>query len=95
MRRSILFAAQADILTYGMGEKASVEIAARLASGTPVSEITDVRGTCVAVKFPGVCAYPKVEVPSFEEVSSSKEAYARANMVAVSYTHLDVYKRQR
>ena len=80
VRRSILFDAQADILTYGMGERASVEIAARLASGTPVEEITDVRGTCVAVPHPGICAYPMVEVPSFEEVSSSKEAYARANM---------------
>ena len=81
VRRSILFDAQADILTYGMGELASKEIISRLASGTPVEEITDVRGTCVAAAHPGVCAYPWVEVPSFEEVSSSKEAYARANMV--------------
>jgi len=80
VRRSLLFDAQADILTYGMGELATREIAARLASGTPVSEITDVRGTCVAARHPGVCAYPRVEVPSFEEVSASKEAYARANM---------------
>ena len=81
VRRSILFDAQADILTYGMGEKASIEIISRLASGTPVEEITDVRGTCVSIQNPGVCAYPKVEVPSFEQVSSSKEAYAQANMV--------------
>ena len=81
VRRSILFDAQADILTYGMGEKASVEIVSRLASGTPVEEITDVRGTCVSIRDPGVCAYPKVEVPSFEQVSASKEDYARANMI--------------
>ena len=81
VRRSILFDAQADIMVYGMGEYATLEIAARLASGTPVSEITDVRGTAVCAKFPGLCAYPRVEVPSFEEVSSSKEAYAQANMV--------------
>ena len=81
VRRSILFDAQADLLTYGMGERATIEIAARLASGTPVGEITDVRGTCAAVKYPDVCTYPRVEVPSFEEVSASKEAYARANMV--------------
>ena len=36
VRRSILFDAQADLLTYGMGETASREIAARLTSGTPV-----------------------------------------------------------
>ena len=81
VRRSVLFDAQADILSYGMGEYATLEIAARLASGTPVGEITDVRGTCVAVSYPGVCAYPHVEVPSFEEVASDKTAYARANMV--------------
>ncbi len=80
VRRSVLFDAQADILTYGMGETATLEIAARLASGTPVEEIADVRGTCVIGRHPGVCAYPKVEVPSFEEVSASKTAYARANM---------------
>ena len=48
VRRSILFDAQADILTYGMGETATLDIAARLNSGTPVGEITDVRGTCEA-----------------------------------------------
>ncbi len=80
VRRSVLFDSQADILTYGMGETATLEIAARLASGTPVEEIADVRGTCVIGRHPGVCAYPKVEVPSFEEVSASKTAYARANM---------------
>ena len=71
VRRSILFDAQADILTYGMGERASVEILSRLASGTPVEEITDVRGTCVAARHPGVCTYPKVEVPTFDEVAAA------------------------
>ena len=80
VRRSVLFDAQADILTYGMGERATLEIAARLASGAPVGEITDVRGTCVAVPHPGLCAGPWVELPSFEEVSASKTAYAQANM---------------
>ena len=80
VRRSVLFDAQADILTYGMGETATLEIAARLASGTPVEEIADVRGTCVIVRYPDICAYPRVEVPSFEEVSASRTAYARANM---------------
>ncbi len=81
VRRSILFDAQADILSYGMGERSIREIAARLNSGTPVSEITDVRGTCVAAKIPTACAYPRVEVPAFEEVAADKKAYARANMV--------------
>ena len=36
VRRSLLFDAQADLLIYGMGEYAAREIAARLASGTPL-----------------------------------------------------------
>ena len=81
VRRAIIFDAQADLLVYGMGERATREIAARLASGTPVSEITDVKGTCFVGKIPGECAYPMVEVPSFEEVRDDKRAYAQANMV--------------
>lgn len=80
VRRAIIFDSQADIVSYGMGERAIIEIAHRLAAGEPVGEITDVRGTAVAVKDASVCAYPSVEVPSFEEVVASKEAYARANM---------------
>ena len=81
VRRSILFDSQADLLVYGMGETASRAIAARLASGTPVDQITDVRGTCFAGRHPGQCAYPMVEVPSFETVCADKRAYAQANQV--------------
>ncbi len=87
VRRSILFDAQADILTYGMGELASLEIAARLQSGTPISEITDVRGTCVIGKYPSLCVYPRVECAPFEEVSTNKRSYAEANMI--QYTEHD------
>ena len=45
VRRSILVDAKADLLVYGNGERAIVEIAHRLAAGTPVDEIRDVRGT--------------------------------------------------
>lgn len=81
VRRSILLDSGADILSYGMGETSMKEIAARLASGTPVSEITDVRGTAFLAKSAAVCAYPKVECPSFEQVCSDKKAYAQATML--------------
>ena len=74
VRRSILVDSQADLLTYGMGERATREIAARLAAGTPVGEITDVKGTCFLAARPDACAYPSVEVASFEEVSRDKRA---------------------
>ena len=81
VRRAILFDSQADLLVYGMGERATREIAARLASGTPIREITDVKGTTFIAKDPSACAYPKVECPSFEAVSTDKRAYAQANQI--------------
>lgn len=81
VRRSALFDAGADILIYGMGEYATREIAKRLKAKTPVSEITDVRGTAVAVSDPSVCAYPHLELPSFEEVRDNRRLYAEETRV--------------
>ena len=81
VRRSILLDAQADLLSYGMGERATREIAAALAAGTPVEELTGIKGTCFLAKDPAACRFPAVTVASFEEVSRSKRAYAQANLV--------------
>jgi uncharacterized radical SAM protein YgiQ len=48
VRRSILLDAKADLLVYGNGERQIVEIAHRLAKGTRIDEITDLRGTAFA-----------------------------------------------
>ena len=80
VRRSILLDAQADLLSYGMGERANREIAAALAAGTPVEELTGIKGTCFW-RGPFACRFPAVTVASFEEVSRSKRAYAQANLV--------------
>lgn len=79
VRRSILFDAQADLLVYGMGEYASREIARRLAGREPVSQLTDIKGTCYAAKSGENCPFPAVECPSFEQVSEHKRDYAAAN----------------
>ena len=80
VRRSILFDAQADLLVYGMGERATREIARRLAAGEPVGALTDVRGTAYAAAHPEV-PFPAVDVPSFEDVAASKRDYALATKV--------------
>ena len=49
VRRSILADAKADLLIYGNGERAIVEIAHRLAAGIPIGEIRDVRGTAFLI----------------------------------------------
>jgi uncharacterized radical SAM protein YgiQ len=45
VRRSILLDAKADLLIYGNAERAVVELAHRLAAGTPIAAIRDLRGT--------------------------------------------------
>jgi uncharacterized radical SAM protein YgiQ len=44
VRRSILLDAKADLLVYGMGEDAIVEVAQRLAAGQTVRALRDMRG---------------------------------------------------
>ena len=41
----------ADLISFGMGEHQTVEIARRLATGEPVETITDVNGTCYLTDF--------------------------------------------
>ncbi|WNV05137.1 YgiQ family radical SAM protein [Candidatus Methylospira mobilis] len=50
VRRSILLDAKADLLVFGNGERQVVEIAHRLAAGTPVGELTGIRGTAQICK---------------------------------------------
>jgi uncharacterized radical SAM protein YgiQ len=45
VRRSVLVDSKADLLVYGNGERQIVEIAHRRAAGTPIAEMTDIRGT--------------------------------------------------
>src|SRR3954469_24405288 len=45
VRRSVLIDSRADLLVYGNGERAVVEIAHRLAGGEAPASITDLRGT--------------------------------------------------
>ncbi len=52
VRRSILVDSHADLLVYGNGERAVVELAHRLAAGTPIGEIRDLRGTAFIQRGP-------------------------------------------
>ena len=81
VRPCILADSNADLLTYGMGEKATVEIAHRLASGAAPWELTDIRGTAYLADHPAGCPFPKVDCPSFEQVAEDKKAYAKANII--------------
>lgn len=75
VRRSILLDSKADLLIYGMGEKTIVETANLLNYGMDIKKLKSTRGTVYASKdLTEIKDY--VEVPSFEEVSTDKNAYA-------------------
>lgn len=76
IRPSILLDSGADLLTYGMGENQTIEIARRLDSGEPISQFSDIRGTCYAVRTVDYVPQSAVECPSCEQVMASKKEYA-------------------
>lgn len=75
---SILFDSGADILTYGMGELQTEELAARLSGGCAIEELRDIRGICYAVRTDEYVPRSAVELPSFERVRENKRDYAIA-----------------
>lgn len=77
VRRSILLDSKADLLVYGMGEKVITEIANLFRYGMKVEKMTNVRGT---VYLSNSISKLKnfIEVPSFEEISKNKRAYAKS-----------------
>lgn len=86
VRRSILLDAKADLLIYGMGERAVVAIAEALEAGIDVKDITWIEGTCYKAK-----SFEQDEdtavLPSYEEITGSKEAYCRS--FAMAYRNND------
>lgn len=96
VRKSILLDSKADLLIYGMGERAVVEIADALDSGIDVKDITWIKGTCYranpakldlsALTSAGEDDMPVV-LPDFEEIRTSKEAYGRS--FAMQYRNND------
>lgn len=75
---SVLFDSKADIISYGMGELQTIEMAKRLSEGYPVETLYDIRGICYAVKTSDYVPKTVVELPSYERVCESKKDYAIA-----------------
>ncbi|MEG2931825.1 MAG: YgiQ family radical SAM protein, partial [Ruthenibacterium sp.] len=74
---SVLQTSGADLVSFGMSEHQTAEIARRLALGERASDITNVAGTCFLTDF---FALPEhyAECASFAKVSADKMAYAKA-----------------
>ena len=89
--RSILIDSCADLLIYGMGERQVKEIAAELAAGRPVSEITDVRGTVYKCReLPEGFAREGTVLPPFTEIAANKRTYAES--FALQYRNTDPFR---
>lgn len=81
VRRSVLVDSGADILSYGMGEHAMLEIARRLRKHEKPETMTNIRGTAVMVSDPSVCAFPSVTLPSYKDVCENIRFYADATRI--------------
>ena len=96
VRKSVLLDSKADLLIYGMGERAIVEIADALDSGIDVKDITWIKGTCyranpakldlTALASAGDDDMPVI-LPDFDEIQNSKESYAKS--FAMQYRNND------
>ena len=75
IRRSIIFDSQADLISYGMGEKQTVEIAERLRNGETIKDMRDIRGTCYVCDVTDT-PLSGAECPSYENVVKNKKEYA-------------------
>ncbi len=72
VKHSVLVDSQADLISYGMGERSIVEIANALRDGVPVSELTYIRGTVYKTKNPEV-ARTQYVLENAEKLSDAYE----------------------
>ena len=87
-KRSVLLDSQADLISYGMGEKSIVEIADALNSGIAVQDITFIQGTVYRTKdISGI--YQPVMLPSYDEMTADRALYAKS--FAIQSENTDFY----
>ena len=80
LKRSVLLDSGADLLIYGMGEHAIIEIADALDAGLPVDQITYVDGTVYRTSGEGAldAVYDYHLLPSWNELNSDRLTYAKS-----------------
>lgn len=84
-KRSILLDSQADLISYGMGEKSILEIAEALDAGIAVKDITFIAGTVYKTKdLSGI--YDGILLPSYEEMKAEKRKYADSFLIQYNNT---------
>ncbi|MFR3727485.1 YgiQ family radical SAM protein [Lacrimispora sp.] len=92
LKHSILIDSQADLISYGMGEKSIVEIADALNSGIDIKDITFIEGTVYKTNSLE-SVYDVHVLPSFESMKADKLEYAKSYYV--QYCNTDPFLGKR
>ena len=92
MKRSILLDSQADLLSYGMGEKSIVEIAEALNAGMDVKDITYIDGTVFRTRQLDE-SFPTIVLPDFARLKENRRAYAES--FRIQYQNCDPFTAKR
>lgn len=94
-KRSVLLDSQADLISYGMGERSVIEIADALNSGIDIKDITYIPGTVYKTKdISGIMdsakeQYRAIVLPSYGEMKETKEQYAKS--FGIQYENTDAF----
>lgn len=92
LKRSILLDSQANLISYGMGERSMVEIADALNSGLNIDDITFIDGTVYKTKkLEDVYDYELL--PSYDELKANKMNYAKS--FYTQYCNTDPFTSKR
>lgn len=95
LKRSILLDSQADLISYGMGERSIVEIADALDSGIDIKDITFIPGTVYKTKdISGIMGFSDEEynailLPGYMEMKENPRRYAES--FGIQYKNTDPY----
>ncbi|MCI7402165.1 MAG: YgiQ family radical SAM protein [Christensenella sp.] len=92
LKRSILLDSQANLISYGMGERSIVEIAQALDSGLKIEDITFIPGTVYKTKkTENIQDY--VMLPHYDLLKEDKLNYAKS--FAIQYANVDAFSGKR
>lgn len=92
LKRSILLDSQADLISYGMGERSIVEIADALESGIEVKDITFIDGTVYKTRELEQ-VYDYEMLPDHKDLLRDKKEYAKS--FYIQYSNTDPYTAKR
>lgn len=104
LKRSILLDSQADLISYGMGERTMVEIADALDSGLDIKDVTFIDGTVYKVNLPKTAEHRLEEsgeellsdceiLPSYSELLQDRLNYAKS--FYIQYQNTDPFQGKK